>query len=95
MDTLILERANILQRKKLWVIPRVKLPPFVPKSQKRAPSSLNTAEEVSKELGKAQKAIDVARSRGISMREILQFDLITTNSLFDDDMTSNHTNRQS
>ena len=69
-------------------IKRVKLRPFVPKSQKRAPSSSKTAKEVSKELGRAQKAIDVARSRGISMREILQFDLITTSSLFDDDMTS-------
>ena len=57
-------------------------------SQKRAPSSSKTAQGVSKELGKAQKAIDVARSRGISMKEILQFDLITTSSLFDDDMTS-------
>ena len=82
METLILERADILQRNK-----HVKPPPFVPKSQKRAPSSKST-EKVSKELGKAHQAIDVARSRGISMREILQFDLITTSSLFDDDMTS-------
>ena len=48
MDTLILERADILQRKTMGDSISVKLPPFVPESQKRAPPSSKTAEDVSK-----------------------------------------------
>ena len=49
---------------------------------------MSTAKNLSKELGKTQKSIDIARSRGISMRELLQYDHVADSHLFNDYMTS-------
>jgi len=51
-------------------------------------SSLQTKKATSKKLGKMQKEIDIARSRGIAMSELLKHDLVEESPLFDgDDMT--------
>ena len=39
-------------------------------------------------IKRVQKSIDVARSRGILMREILQYDHVAASPLFYDDMTA-------
>ena len=39
-------------------------------------------------MGDVQKQIDVARARGISMKEILSFDHLTSNLLFEEDLTA-------
>ena len=41
-----------------------------------------------KGMSKTQKQMDVARSRGIHLKEILKFDLTTKNLLFDGDYTT-------
>ena len=42
---------------------------------------MSTAKNLSKELGKTQKSIDIARSRGVSMRELLQYDHVADRAL--------------
>ena len=41
-----------------------------------------------KEINEAQRSIDIARSRGVPLRELLHYDLITDSSLFDGDFTT-------
>ena len=41
-----------------------------------------------KEITQAQKITDIARSRGIHMSEVLEYDLISKSYLFDNDYTS-------
>ena len=45
-----------------------------------------------KELNEVKKNIDIARSRGVPLRELLHYDLITDSSLFDGDFTTKPAN---
>ena len=52
-------------------------------SKKSSTSNISSSELNVKEVAEAQKLIDIAKSRGIIMSEILQYDLLTNNSLFE------------
>jgi len=70
-------------------IKRKKLPSFSAegKAASSEGSSLQTKKATSKKLGKMQKEIDIARSRGV-LSELLKHDLVEESPLFDgDDMT--------
>ena len=58
-------------------------PKPVDASKKSSTSNILSSELNIKQVAEAQKLIDIARSRGITMSEILQFDLLTNNSLFE------------
>ena len=72
------------QSKKLFdMIHKIAFPKSVDASKKSSTSNVPSSELNVKEVAEAQKLIDIARSRGITMSEILQFDLLTNNSLFE------------
>ena len=51
------------------------MPPFIPKNTtEKKDTSRISAKKATKKIGMAQKKIDIARSRGYSTREILQYD---------------------
>ena len=51
------------------------MPPFIPKNTtEKKDTSRISAKKATKKIGEAQKKIDIARSRGYSTREILQYD---------------------
>ena len=51
------------------------MPPFIPKNTtEKKDTSRVSAKKATKKIGEAQKKIDIARSRGYSTREILQYD---------------------
>ena len=69
-------------------IKRVNLPAFDP-IYKSMPVTTNTTSKLAiKELSQAQRLIDIARSRMISMTELLKFDMGIQNSLFDGEFTA-------
>ena len=71
-------------------IKRKNLPSFRAKGKAASleGSSLQTKKATSKKLGKMQKEIDMARSRGIATSELLKHDLVEESPLFHgDDMT--------
>ena len=65
-------------------ISRVGLPRFDSKGQKQKMDS----KPIIKKVANAQKQIDVARARGFTMKEILSFDHLISNILFDEDLTT-------
>ena len=72
-------------------IKRISLPPFLPKGKDKKQKPVSSKEGITKamkEVGRSQKHNDIARSRGIPMREILQFDHADDNFLFDGECTS-------
>ena len=53
------------------------MPPFIPKNTtEKKDTSRVSAKKATKKIGEAQKKIDIARSRGYSTREILQYDYV-------------------
>ena len=53
------------------------MPPFIPKNTtEKKDTSRISAKKATKKIGEAQKKIDIARSRGYSTREILQYDYV-------------------
>ena len=73
-------------------ITKVNLPKMnEPKHQ--AKSSSQNVNDVTKYLGQAQRDIDVARSRGISMNDILRYDHTMTSPLFDEDGLTSKPNK--
>ena len=51
------------------------MPPFIPKNTtEKKDTSRISVKKATKKIGEAQKKIDIARSRGYSTREILQYD---------------------
>ena len=79
------EESYVNKSKKLSdTITKVNLPKFDGKDQKQKKES----KPVLKKVGDAQKQIDIARARGISMKEILSFDHLTSNLLFEEDLTA-------
>ena len=76
-EYLIFREERYLQKsKKLGeTIKRFKVPPFIPKNTtEKKDTSRVSAKKATKKIGEAQKKIDIARSRGYSTREILQYD---------------------
>ena len=72
------------QSKKLFdMIHKIAFPKPVDASKKSSTSNIPSSELNIKQVAEAQKLIYIARSRGITMSEILQFDLLTNNSLFE------------
>ena len=65
------ERYITKEKKLSDTIKRISLPPFLPKGKNKKQKPVSSKEGIKKDL---QKHIDIARSRGIPMREILQFD---------------------
>ena len=59
----------------------------------KAKSSSQNVRDVTKYLGQAQREIDVARSRGISMNDILRYDHTMTSPLFDEDGLTSKPNK--
>ena len=85
------ERYITKEKKLSDTIKRISLPPFLPKGKdkKQKPvSSKEVIKKAMKEVGRSQKHIDIARSRGIPMRKISQFDHTDDNFLFDGEGTS-------
>ena len=80
------ERFVVKTRKLSDTIKKVNLPLFIeiPTAEKKQQNS----DALVKELSNVQKNIDIARGRGITLSEILQHDLLATNVLFSDDITS-------
>lgn len=69
-------------------IKKVKLPEFIPTSKAKPKGTTKTpSAELVKEISNSQKTIDIARSRGFSISEILEPDLLRYNPLFDEDDT--------
>ena len=72
------------QSKKLPdTIHKISFPKPVDVSRKSSTSNIPSSELNVKEVAEAQKLIDTARSRGTTMSEILQYNLLTNNSLFE------------
>ena len=70
------------------VIRQVKLPEFIPTKKKtQKVTTKNPTAELVKDVSNCQKMIDIARSRGITMTEILHHDLFNFNPLFEGDDT--------
>ena len=79
------EERYVNKSKKLSdTITKVNLPKFDGKDQKQKKES----KLVLKKVGDAQKQIYIARARGISMKEILSFDHLTSNLFFEEDLTA-------
>ena len=77
------------QSKKLFdMIHKIAFPKPVDASKKSSTSNVPSNELNVKEVTEAQKLIDIARSRGITMSEILQYNLLTNNSLFEEQVPS-------
>ena len=70
------EERYLRKRKKLGeTIKQFEMHPFIPKNTtKKKGTSRVSAKRATKKIGKAKKKIDIARSRGYSTREILQYD---------------------
>ena len=70
------------------VIRQVKLPEFIPTKKKtQKVTTKNLTAELVKDVSNCQKMIDISRSRGITMTEILHHDLFNFNPLFEGDDT--------
>ena len=67
-------------------IKNVNLPKFKALPQQPKTGKVNI-KSIKKELGLAQRQIDIARSKGITMKEILTFDLLEDSFLFDEGRT--------
>ena len=80
------ERFVVKSRKLSDTIKKVNLTSFIeiPTAEKKQQNS----DALVKELSNVQKNIDIARGQGITLSEILQHDLLATNVLFSDDITS-------
>ena len=61
---------------------------FDPKSKSAPATQLQTTKSAVKELSKAQRLVDIARSRLIPMSELLEYDLTVQNPLFDGEFTA-------
>ena len=76
-EYLIFQEERYLQRSKKFgeTIKRFEMPPFIPKNTtKKKGTNRVSAKNATKKIGKAKKKIDIARSRGYSTSEILQYD---------------------
>ena len=85
------ERYIMKEKKLSDDIKRISLPPFLLKcrdKKQNLASSKGGIKKAMKEVGKSQKHIEIAGSREISMRGILQFNHIDDNFLFDGESTS-------
>ena len=69
-------------------IKKVNFPLFDPKSKQKNLTQTTTSKLVIKEISQAQRSVDIARSRLITMTELLDFDLTAQNPLFDGDFTT-------
>ena len=68
------------------------MPPFIPKNTtEKKDTSRISAKKATKKIGEAQKKIDIARSRGYSTREILQYDHVEY-PCFDEGNLTKHKN---
>ena len=77
------DERYVRKSKKLCdTITKVNLPKFDNKNKKQKFLQLTV-----KKLEDAQKHIDVARARGVSTKEILCFDHLINNKLFEEDLT--------
>ena len=77
IEYLIFREERYLQKSKKLkeTIKRFKVPPFIPKNTtEKKDTSRVSAKKATKKIGESQKKIDIARSRGYSTREILQYD---------------------
>ena len=74
-------------RKLSDTISKSKLPEFSPlnPSAQTAPS-MKSPKMIAKEVAQAQKVIDIARGRRIPIGDILQYDILSENPLFDGDL---------
>ena len=74
-------------------IKRFIVPPFIPKNTtEKKDTSRVSAKKATKKIGEAQKKIDIARSRGYSTREILQYDHVEY-PCFDEENLTKHKNK--
>ena len=78
------ERLVTKTKKLSETIKKVNLPSFDRSDQTQKKSTKPTL----KKIGDAQKQIDVARARGITLKEILCYDHLNTNILFEEDLTA-------
>ena len=76
------ERYAKKSKKPCDTITKINLPKFDNKDNKQ-----KSLKPTAKKLGDAQKNIDVAKTRGISTKEIQCFDNLKNNKLFDEDVT--------
>ena len=58
----------------------------MPDKEKKVPQE--SSDILVKDLSDLQKNLDVARERGISLAQVMEHDLLSTNILFDGDYTS-------
>ena len=63
------------------------MPNFLTHFKNKDKTKTNSAKFSTKQLSASHKSFEVARSRGIPIAEILQYDLFPTNTLFDKDYT--------
>ena len=68
-------------------IPKVNLPKFQDKTQKPK-TNQQLFKSTAKRIGEAQKQIEIARERGMSIEEILSYDHLLENILFVEDLTA-------
>ena len=82
--TMFREDRFVSKSKKLSdTITKVNLPTFDHQNKTR-----EKLKPIVKNIGVAQKQIDIARARGITMTELLCYDLLADNSLFEGDLTA-------
>ena len=74
-------------------IKKINLQQFLPDEKEKAPRKSSNIDV--KDLSDLQRNVDVARGRGISLVQVMEHDLLSTNILFDGDYTSNPTTNQS
>ena len=90
IEYLIFREERYLQKSKKLkeTIKRFKVPPFIPKNTtEKKDTSRVSAKKATKKIGEAQKKIDIARSRGYSTREILQYDHVEYPCLDEENLT--------
>ena len=67
-------------------INKINLQQFSPDAKEEVPQQFSDIRV--KDLSDLQRNVDVARERGISLAQVMEHDLLTTNILFDGDYTS-------
>ena len=74
-------------------IPRIQLPSFSSKEKKERVSNMS-AKKVKKAteklITKSTKEFDIAKSRGVELKELLQYDHLGGNTLFEGDELKKH-----
>ena len=72
-------------------IPRIQLPSFSSKEKKKELVSAKKVKKATEKLiTKSTKEFDIAKSRGVELKELLQYDHLGGNTLFEGDELKKH-----